>query len=137
MTSNLATPEIYWTVCAAIMTSLLWMPHILQRVVEMKPYAALRDPKHEVDTKAPWAQRAIRAHTNAVENLVVFAVLAFAVAMTGTGTALTATVVVWYFFARLVHYCVYVFGIPWLRTPAFLVGFGCQVVLGFTALGLL
>jgi uncharacterized MAPEG superfamily protein len=131
------TPELYWTIYVALLTSLLWIPHIAQRIVEMKPYAALRDPKHEVHTQAAWAQRAIRAHTNAVENLVVFAVLAFAVHVTGTGTALTATAAALYFFARVAHYVIYVAGIPWLRTPAFLVGFACQLVLGLTVLGLL
>ena len=66
------TPELFWTIATALLTSVLWVPHILQRILELGPYEALRDPTHDVDTKAPWAQRAIRAHTNAIENLLVF-----------------------------------------------------------------
>ena len=135
--SVMTTPELYWAICTALMTALFWVPHIVQRTVEMQLYEAFRDPRHETPTKAPWAQRAIRAHTNAVENLVVFSILAVAVHITGTSTSVTAVAAAIYFGARVVHYGVYLAGIPWLRTPAFLVGFGCQMVLGLTALGIM
>ncbi len=129
-------PEIYWAALAAVLTALLWVPHILQRIIELGPYEALRDPRHEVPTKAPWAQRAIRAHDNAVENLVVFGILALAVGLLGLGDGLTAGAAGLYVAARLLHYPVYVLGLPWLRTPAFLLGFGCQLVLAGRLLGL-
>jgi uncharacterized MAPEG superfamily protein len=131
------SPELYWTILTTLLTSLLWMPHIVQRVLELKPYEAFRDPHHDIETRAPWAQRAIRAHTNAVENLVVFGVLALAVHTLGAGTALTASAAAAYFFARLFHYVFYVLGLPWLRTPMFLVGFACQLVMAGTLLGIL
>ena len=136
MPANL-TPELYWTIATTLLTSLLWMPHILQRIIELKPIEAFRDPRHDVDTKAPWAQRAIRAHTNAVENLVVFGLLALAVHVLGAGTALTAMAAFIFFVARAAHYVFYVLGVPWLRTPMFLIGFACQMVLGLTLLGYL
>jgi len=131
------TPELYWTIITSLLTSILWMPHILQRIIEFKPYEAFRDPRHDVDTTAPWAQRAIRAHTNAVENLVVFGVLALAVHILGAGTSLTAKAAFIFFVARACHYVFYVLGVPWLRTPMFLVGFACQMVLALTLLGYL
>lgn len=131
------TPELYWTVLTTLLTSLLWVPHIMQRIFELKSYEAFRDPRHDVDTKAPWAQRAIRAHTNAVENLVVFSILALTVNALGAGTPLTALAAVVFFFARLAHYVFYVTGTPWLRTPMFLVGFACQLAMAGTLLGIL
>ena len=129
------TPELYWTILTALFTSVLWAPHILMRIIEMKPYLAFRDPLHDVPTQAPWAQRAIRAHTNAVENLIIFAVFAFAIQVLNMSTELSATAAGVYFFSRVAHYVIYVAGVPWARTPTYLVGFGCQMILAGTLLG--
>ncbi len=135
---NIATsPELYWAVLSALLTSVLWIPHILQRIVELKLYDALRDPLHDVPTQAPWAQRAIRAHTNAVENLAVFGILALAVHVSAAGTPATAMAAAVYFFARVAHYFIYVIGIPWLRTPVYFTSFLCHWVLGLTLLNAL
>lgn len=123
--------ELYWLVATAVFTSVLWAPHILQRIYEMKPYAAFRDPRHDHATQAPWAQRAIRAHSNAVENLVIVAVLVMAIEMSGAGTQATATAMMVYFYARVAHFAIYVLALPWLRTPMYLVGFACQMVLAW------
>lgn len=128
------SPELYWLTLSALLTSLLWIPHILRRIVELGPYEAFRDPKHEVETQAPWAQRAIRAHTNAIENLAVFGVLVLIVHYLSLSTALTAFAAMAYFYSRLGHYIVYILGVPWIRTPLFLIGFGSQIILAFTIL---
>ncbi len=101
----------------------------------MKPYLAFRDPLHDVPTQTSWAQRAIRAHTNAVENLIIFAVFAIAIQVLNMSTELSATVAGVYFFSRVAHYVIYVAGVPWARTPTYLVGFGCQMILAGTLLG--
>ena len=134
MNENMS-PELYWMILTAAFTSILWAPHILMRIIELKPYDAFRDPRHDVATKTPWAQRAIRAHTNGVENLIVFGLLAISVHILEAGTALSATAASVYFFARVGHYVIYVLAIPWLRTPTYLVGFACQVILAGSALG--
>ncbi len=130
-------PELYWAIVTAIFTSLLWVPHILQRVMEMKPHDALRDPEHDAPTKAPWAQRAARAHTNAMENLPIFALFCIAIQMTGMGDSMTATAAMIYFYARVAHYIVYTLGLPWLRTPIFAVGFAAMGAIGLRLVGML
>lgn len=129
------SPELYWAVIAAVMTSLLWVPHILQRIAEMGFYEAFRDPRHDQPTRAPWAQRAIRAHANAVENLVVFGLFAVVIQIQGVSGPLTAAAAAGYVAARAGHYLVYVLGLPWLRTPLFLGGFVCQGILAGRILG--
>ncbi|MBI3452133.1 MAG: hypothetical protein HY057_04745 [Rhodospirillales bacterium] len=89
------SPELFWLAAVALLTAALWIPYTLQLIVQMGPIAAFWDPFHETPLAAPWAQRAKRAHTNAVEGLVV----------------------------------------PLVRTLLFLVGFGCQIVLGGAILG--
>ena len=129
------SPEIYWLVVTTVFTSLLWMPHVLQRVIEMKPHAAFRDPGHDEPTRAPWAQRNIRAHDNAVENLIIFAVLVIVLEISGANTPLTATAAMVYFLSRVAHVIVYTLAIPWLRTPIYLIGLACQLTIALTLLG--
>jgi len=126
--------EIYWLIVTTVFTSLLWMPHIMERMLVMKPYAALRDPRHDDVPQAPWAHRAVRAHANAFDNLIVFAALVLSLEITGGNTATTALVAKTYFVARAAHFVVYTLAVPWLRTPMFLVGLGCQLVIAATLL---
>lgn len=131
------TEELYWLTLTTMMTGLFWMPYVLNRFAEAGILPAIMDPNADLGAKAMWANRMMRAHENAVENLVVFAALVLVLHVTGTGSALTASAAAVYFFARLAHFIVYALGIPALRTVAFLVGFGCQMIIGFTALGVL
>ena len=68
-----------------------------------------------------WAGRAARAHHNMLENLVLFAALvlvAVAAGKTNSTTLLGAQIFVW---ARLAYALIYLAGIPFLRTAAWLV----------------
>jgi hypothetical protein len=53
--------------------------------------------------QSAWAQRMMKAHDNAVENLVVFAALVLAAHALGVSDGATATACVVYFWARIVH----------------------------------
>lgn len=128
--------EIYWLTLTALMTSLFWSPYILNRFYEMGILPAVLNPNRDKNPKAAWAQRMMHAHTNAVENLVVFAPLAIAVHLVGAGNELTAMAVKIYFFTRLTHFIGYSAGVPLIRTITFLTGFACQLILGLTVLGL-
>lgn len=123
------TPELFYTTLSAGFTALLWMPIIVNRLIEMGTWKALKNPEPDVRPHADWAYRLANAHRNAVENLVVFAPLAITVAMLGFGTALTAAASAAFFYSRVAHALIYAFGIPLLRTIAFLVGFGAQMIL--------
>lgn len=72
-------------------------------------------------TLPAWGVRANRAHLNMIENLPVFAALvliANAMGVSNEGTALGATL---FFWGRIGHAVVYIAGVPYLRTGAFLV----------------
>jgi uncharacterized MAPEG superfamily protein len=75
------------------------------------------------------------AHYNAVENLVVFVALVLIADALNIRNEATAAACATYFWARLVHLLVYTFGIPWLRTLAFAVGFVSCLVLAWQILG--
>jgi uncharacterized MAPEG superfamily protein len=110
------------------LTALHWIPYTLNLIMVRGIVDAVGYPENPKPL-APWATRMKAAHYNAVENLVVFATLVLtlhAVGISNTTTALACQV---YFWARLAHFLVYGFGIPWLRTVSFLVAWMCIVLL--------
>ena len=123
------TPELFWLACTTAMTSIFWMPYILNRIVERGLFKALWDPHGDTTTASPWADRMMRAHKNAVENLCVFAPLVLVLHVCNIHTAATATAAATYFFARLGHMIVFTLGMPIIRVVLFLAGFGCQAAL--------
>jgi uncharacterized MAPEG superfamily protein len=68
-----------------------------------------------------WAGRAARAHHNMLENLVLFASLVLVAALAGKTNATTLLGAQLFFWARVAYAVVYLGGIPWLRTAAWLV----------------
>lgn len=121
--------EIHWLVLTLLLTALMWVPYILRLLGEMGMVQGVMDGEHATPVEAPWAQRAKRAHANAIENLAIFAPLILAVEIVHAGSEWTALAAQVYFWARLVHYGVYTMGLPIVRTLAFAVGFACQIIL--------
>ena len=129
--------ELLFLTLTASLTGLLWVPIILNRFAENGIWTAIRNPKPDERARADWAYRLSHAHSNAVENLVVFAPLALMIDSLGLATPLTALAAALFFISRLAHALIYTLGIPVLRTLAFLIGFGCQIVFALRLLGLL
>jgi uncharacterized MAPEG superfamily protein len=67
-----------------------------------------------------WAGRAARAHLNLLENLILFTILVLVAQATGRFNATTALGAQIFFWARVAHAAIYLAGIPWLRTLAWL-----------------
>jgi uncharacterized MAPEG superfamily protein len=129
------TAELFWLAATLLMSSMLWIPYILNRMKERGAWNALWEPQGETQAVAPWAERMMRAHGNAVENLVIFAPLVLALQLQDISNALTETACIVYFFARATHYIVFTLGVPLLRVIAFVAGFACQLALALTLLG--
>ena len=66
--------ELLYLTCVAAFTGLLWVPYILDRLAVRGLMDAVGYPETP-KPQSPWAQRLMKAHSNAVENLVVFAAL--------------------------------------------------------------
>lgn len=86
-----SSTELVSVALTALFTGLLWVPIILNRLAEMGPWKALRNPEPDVRPKAQWAYRLASAHRNAIENLVVFAPLAISVHILGIANDLTTS----------------------------------------------
>ena len=129
MTPGLLTPELFWLTLTVILTGLLWVPYVLNRFVVRGLFGTLDNPSRDAKPHAPWANRLMFAHDNAVENLIVFAPLVLILSEIDYSTKWTVYACAAYFWARLAHVIIYTMGIPVLRTLAFTVGFLAQAVL--------
>ena len=129
------TQEFMWLTFTVILTMVLWIPYTLDRIKVRGLMGAMANPSRDDKPQSPWAQRLYFAHTNAVDNLVVFAPLVLILDSMGHSTQSTIIACAVYFWARLAHAVIYALGIPVLRTVAFTVGFLAQAALVLAVFG--
>jgi uncharacterized MAPEG superfamily protein len=127
--------ELMWLTLTVILTGVLWVPYILDRALVRGLMGAMANPTRNDKPQSAWAQRLYFAHTNAVENLVIFAPLVLILDAMGHSTQSTAIACAVYFWARLAHAIIYTLGIAVLRTLAFTVGFLAQAALVLAIFG--
>ncbi len=121
--------ELFWLTLTVAMTGLFWLPYVGDRILVRGLMGAMANPSPSAPPQSRWAERQMRAHDNAVENLVVFAPLVLTLHALAISTAATAMACAVFFWARLAHYLVYTFGIPVLRTLTVAAGFVAQAIL--------
>jgi len=122
------TTELMYLTWVTALTAVIWVPYILNAIMVRGLIDAVGYPANPAPL-APWAARMKAAHANAIENLVVFAALVLVADSVGVSNDATVMACQVYFWARVVHLAAYTFGIPWVRTVAFVAGFGCQAAL--------
>ena len=125
--------ELTYLAMVTLLTGLLWVPYIINEIMVRGVVDAVGYPENPKPL-AKWAQRLKAAHYNAVENLVVFAALVLTAQVAGVHSPAIAASAMVYFWARLVHAAAYTFAIPWIRTGAFVVGFGSQLCIAWHVL---
>ena len=78
-----------------------------------------------------FAGRAQRAHRNMLESLPLFIALVLVAHVAGKTNGATLAGCALFFWGRLAHWVIYVIGIPWLRTIAWIVSvIGLVVIFG-------
>ena len=120
--------ELNTLVWVLVLQLLMWVPYILNTLMVRGLVDAMGYPENPKPL-AGWAQRMKAAHYNAVENLVVFAALVLIANAAGVSNDVTVMACKVYFWARVVHLLSYTMAIPWVRTLAFAVGWGCQIAI--------
>ena len=122
------TSELMSLTWVTTLTAVMWMPYILNLIAVRGLVNAVGYPDNP-EPLSPWAAKMKAAHSNAIENLVVFAALVLIANAADVSNAVTVLAGQIYFWARLVHLLSYTFAIPWVRTLAFTAGFGCQIAI--------
>ena len=121
---------------SGVFTVLMWVPYILSRLVVWGPKDFLSNYPAGYPTNEPepplWAQRAKRAHLNMVETMPAFVAVVVAALMLPERVD-ADTVGTWaavFYYARVMHYIIYTLGIPYLRTPSYLVSWVAILAIG-------
>lgn len=127
------TTELFYLTLTTLLTGVLWIPYILDRIAVRGLGDAVGYPDNP-KPQSPWAQRLMKAHSNAVENLVIFAVLVLVANVLQISTEATATASMIFFWMRLAHAVAFTFKIPLVRTLSFFISFGAQIVFFWTLL---
>jgi uncharacterized MAPEG superfamily protein len=121
MTTDLTM--LAWT---AGFTLLLWVPYILAHIAHVGLIPALTYSA-DAEPLPDWAARAKKAHYNAIENLAPFAALVIVAHLSGAANGATAAAAIAYFWLRVIHYGVYLLGIPFARTLTFALSWAAQI----------
>jgi uncharacterized MAPEG superfamily protein len=125
--------ELFWLALTAVMTGLMWIPYVYDRSNKVGLMKSLGNPPLAGFKQSDWGYRLMWAHRNALENLVIFAILVLtlhAVGITSANIGLAAAV---YFWARLGHFIVYGAGLAVVRTVIWTVSW---LALAYLALAL-
>lgn len=133
---------LFYLALSGILTVLLWVPYIFSRLLTWGLPTFLNNYPEKFPQEQPeqplWAARAQRAHLNMVETMPAFIAVVVAALMLAQGSQETLhTASVWaeiFFFARIAHAVVYILGIPYLRTPVYLVSWLAILMIGTAAL---
>ena len=117
------TTDLTYLALTAMLTAALWIPYIACQVMTN---GFLEAPNYVDPAQRPvplWGKRADRAYLNAVEAFAPFAALVLVAHISGKADAMTAFWAMAFFWLRLAHAVVYLFGIPYLRTVLFTLGY--------------
>jgi uncharacterized MAPEG superfamily protein len=129
------TTELQYLALVCSATALMWVPYTLARIMTRGVMPALSNPDPSYPADPAWAERARRAHGNAIENLAVFAPLVLVAALIGVSTPATVFAAKLYLAARLVHFAVFAAGIPDVPTLANVTRSGATLVFAAALLG--
>ena len=134
------TETYQYLALSGVLTVLLWTPYIVARLFVWGLGGFLKNYTGDFPREAPeqplWAERAQRSHLNMVETMPAFIAVVLAASLITNGTLAAAnTWAAVFFYARLVHAFVYIAGIPYLRTPVYLVSWFSILAIAYLTLG--
>ncbi|GLR72389.1 MAPEG family protein [Agaribacter marinus] len=130
----------FYLALSGLLTISLWIPYIISRAFTWGIPLFLHNYPENYPKQQPeaplWAQRSLRAHLNMVETLPAFVsvVLAAGVIAPETNHAAIAQWAQIFFIARVSHAIVYTLGIPFLRTPVYLISWLAILMIGIATL---
>ena len=121
---------LFWV---STLTLFLWVPYVTSGIINDGLLASLKWQGNEKQ-RFLWAERAKRAHYNAIENLIPFAAIVVIAHLANVTNETTAAAATAYFWLRVIHYLFYTFGISYIRTPAFIGSWLAQICIVYQIL---
>ena len=115
------TPELTYLVYAAVLTFVQVVIAVSGCTLQVG-LPTLAGNRDDVPAQYDgWVGRAVRAHRNMLESLVLFAIVVLVAQAAGVSTTTTVLGAQLFFFGRLAYAVIYIAGIPWVRTAAWAV----------------
>ena len=114
------TPELIYLVWSAVLTFVLMLIAVSGATLQVG-LPTLAGNREGMPDMTSWAGRAERAHSNMLESLVLFAILVLVAQAAGVRNGMTLLGAQLFFWGRVGHAILYVAGIPWARTAAWVV----------------
>jgi len=111
------TPEMMYLVWSVALTFILALIAVNGAMLQvgLPKLAGNREHMPEI---TGWAGRAVRAHRNMLESLVLFAVLVLVAQIANVHSAMTLLGAQLFFWGRVAHAVIYIAGLAWARTVA-------------------
>ena len=124
------TPDLRILVWSVALTFVEVLVAVLAAQAQLS-LGTLAGNRDELPPLTGFAGRAARAHWNMLESLPLFVALVLVAQIAGKTNASTLTGCELFFWGRLAHWLIYLIGIPWLRTIAWVVSvIGLIVIFG-------
>ena len=114
------TPELIYLVWSAVLTFVLMLIAVSGATLQVG-LPTLAGNREGMPDMTSWAGRAQRAHRNMLENLILFAILVLVAQAAGVRNGMTLLGAQLFFWGRVAHAVLYIAGIPWARTAAWVV----------------
>ena len=129
MINTAMTQELWYLTLIVAITGIFWLPYGLINKIKVRGLMGTMGYPDPAKPLSPWAERMKLAHSNAIENLVLFAPLVIIAHVLNIHNAITVLACMIYFWGRIVHMLAYVFAIPVVRTLGFVAGFIAKMML--------
>lgn len=128
MSQGVMTTDLKILVATAVLAMLQFFPYFMAYLKHwgIRGIVGNRD---DVGPLPPWAQRALAAHRNMTENFAHFAVLVLVAHIAGASNEMSAIGALIFLVSRLAHWVLYILGVKWLRSMAFMGGFVGEIII--------
>jgi uncharacterized MAPEG superfamily protein len=113
-------PELMWLLWAVALTVVQMLVALSGATLQVG-LPMLAGNREGLPPFAGWVGRAMRAHRNMLENLVLFTALVLTAVVAGKTNEMTLLGAQLFVWARLVYAVVYLAGVPWVRTGVWFV----------------
>ncbi len=127
----------FYTGLSALWIAVAWVPYILDRIMVRGLMGGMANPSPDDTPQSAWAQRAMRAHTVAVEAFVAFAPLAYLASVKLPNDPYPGTLAMFFFIGIFAHYIIYSLGILVFRTLAFALAALSSLAMGLRVFGII
>ena len=122
------TTDLKMLLAVSILSLLHFMPYFLAYLKHWG-ITGIVSNRENMPELPGWANRALAAQQNLNENLIHFSIIVLIVHVLGLSNEMSALGATIFFYSRLVYWVVYIAGITWVRTMAFMAGLIGEVLI--------